>query len=376
MSTTAEAAWKPLPHPLRAYCRSEAELRYISNLGNGDDGGYRDQRSAAARSLSQQKRMASAMRDENGERISQDQQAAIIKAMQTLEAEQDAAFEQREVISEKLGKVMRKLGEVADKLASVEQDNEGVEQHARQLRGEIAAVREEREQNLVEVEEMRVENEDLRSRRLMACDLRIHKLRQEIRDTDRALKLAIWSSGGSTSSTSGVGAETPLPPLPPVEPLILAPSRQTDEGRSIKSGVVAPVAGPNFFAESVGIRKYNALADVRLKDVGEVRRRTVFVPSPDLLAKVHATTGLSRSRPNGSDVYRRALELAGRGRDLPPEKYTSWKPALGASRSSPALRTAGPSIREALARSRPRTVEPQRRRSTRRSGVITLVSAN
>lgn len=378
-------AAKPLPHPLRAQVRSDAELQYISNLGNADDSGvtmsmHQQSSGQHAKSLSQQKRMASSMRDEKGERISQDQQAAIVKALQALESNQDAAFEQREAISEKIAVVVRKLAETNDKLTSIEQENEGVEQHVAQLKSEIATIREEREQNLKELECMRAENEEIKSRTLMACDMRIQKLRQDIRDTERMLKTAIWSSGGmSGSMTSGVGAEAPLPPLPPVEPIILAPVRQgTLTGAA---GVATPSksgqdnAARGRASDSFNIRKYSLIVDSAIKDVAEIRRRKVFIPSRQLLAKLHTNNAKRNNHATPLDLLNQLLQIP--GSRLPRPKTSSHIRTLGhcGSRSTPALRMRSvPSIRSTVTshevpRARPQTTQPRRRRI---AGVVTV----
>jgi hypothetical protein len=292
MPASPPSPTRTMPHPLRAQMRSDAELRFVSSLGNLDmeNNGPASVAAESAKSphtkaatqqnLSQQKKLASALRDEHGERISQEQQQAVVRAMQALEEQQELAFERRDLIGQRISKLGRKLGDTKERLTAVENENAQIELQAEGIKQEIATMKEEREHNLRELEAMRGENEEIKSRTLMALDLRMHKLRHEIKDVDRALKNAIWSAGSSESSTFvsvGVGADTPLPPLPPVEPIVLAPVRRRDD--ESQTGVVAPRKGgagrpqTSSAAQSFGIRKYGMMASMSLKDVGEIAHK-------------------------------------------------------------------------------------------------------
>lgn len=178
---------------MRGHARSEAELKFVQNLGNGSV-------QTQEKTKKTQKKKMIALRDDNGDRMSQDHQAAIIGAMQDLEDEQDHAYEVRDVIAEKMDKTMRRIAEIDEKIRGIEQDNAGIEMHSKELKSEIAKAQNERDQNLAALETIRSENDVIKSRTLMGLDVQLHKLRQELRDTDKALKNAIWSSGWRRTS--------------------------------------------------------------------------------------------------------------------------------------------------------------------------------
>ena len=307
-------------------------------------------KAATQQNLSQQKKLASALRDEHGERISQEQQQAVVRAMQALEEQQELAFERRDLIGQRISKLGRKLGDTKERLTAVENENAQIELQAEGIKQEIATMKEEREHNLRELEAMRGENEEIKSRTLMALDLRMHKLRHEIKDVDRALKNAIWSAGSSESSTFvsvGVGADTPLPPLPPVEPIVLAPVRRRDD--ESQTGVVAPRKGgagrpqTSSAAQSFGIRKYGMMASMSLKDVGEIAHKHA---KPVDLLQAHSigTRGdalLATLLGHDADAH------FGSGRSLATSISSPYLRSLSHSRSLPSCGSA--------ARSRSRT---------------------
>lgn len=287
-----------MAHPLRAYVRSAAELQYIATLGNADV-------LAPGRPHKTRAKLTQTRRDENGERISQDQQAAIIKALQALEAEQEWAFEQREAIAEKTARVARKLAETNERADSLEQDNAGVEQHALGLKNDIAAVREEREKQVAALEGM--QNDDVKAK-LVGLDVKTHKLRQDIRETDRALKAAIWSSS--------VASDAPLAtPLEVLAPLVLVPR-----------DVVAPSRNVRKKACLVGHR-YAALADAGLADLSE--RLPFKTACPDLTKE---STDL--------DVFQKMLHMS--RHSVRPRTQHAIRATLKSSRSVPAFRTGVP----------------------------------
>lgn len=321
-----------IAHPLRAEVRSAAELQYIATLGNADV-------HAPGRPQKTRAKLTQTRRDENGERISQDQQAAIIKALQALENEQEWAFEQREAIAEKTARVARKLAETNERADSLEQDNAGVEQHAAGLKNEIAAVREEREKQAAAIEGM--QNDDVKAR-LMSLDVKTHKLRQDIRDADRALKAAIWSSS--------VSSDTPLAPLETLAPLVLAPR-----------DVVAPSRNFRKKACLVGHR-YAALADAGLADLSE--RLPFKTACPDLTKE---STDI--------DVFQKMLHMS--RHSVRPRTQHAIRATLKSSRSVPAFRTGVPNnnARAALLRrASTASAQDQRRSCSSSSDACSVVA--
>lgn len=385
MTGAPESPAKVLPHPLRAQLRSHAELRFVSSLGNLDDGpedgrggGSRGSPHAEAagsakspspsqpgtpgKNLTQQKKLASALRDEHGERISQEQQQAVVRAMQALEEQQEIAFERRDLISQRIAKLGRRLGDTKERLAIVEKENGQIEQQAEAVKNEIALMKSAREHNLEELNGMRAENEEIKSRTLMALDLRMHKLRHEIKDVDRALKNAIWSAGSSENSTFvsvGVGADTPLPPLPPVEPIVLAPVRRHGGDDASQPGVVAPRRGSgarpatSSAAQSFAVRKYSMMASMSLKDVGEIAHKHA---KPIDLLQAHSIG------TRGIDLF--ASLLSDDGRRASTNRSLGY--SLAGSASSPYLRSLrGPlsSCGGSPSRGRARSAQPGRRKT-------------
>ena len=369
MPASPPSPTRTMPHPLRAQMRSDAELRFVSSLGNLDmeNNGPASVAAESAKSphtkaatqqnLSQQKKLASALRDEHGERISQEQQQAVVRAMQALEEQQELAFERRDLIGQRISKLGRKLGDTKERLTAVENENAQIELQAEGIKQEIATMKEEREHNLRELEAMRGENEEIKSRTLMALDLRMHKLRHEIKDVDRALKNAIWSAGSSESSTFvsvGVGADTPLPPLPPVEPIVLAPRKFKDDDS--QPGVVAPRRGgrpatSSSAAQSFGIRKYGMMASMSLKDVGEIAHKH---PNPIDLLQAHSigTRGVDLFASLIAHEHDIANDFAGSGRSLATSISSPYLRSLSRSRSLPSCGSAARRVRSAQPGSR------------------------
>ena len=153
----ADSPTKLKAHPLRAEFKSEAEERFISSLGNLDSlaepsatGGGRAAKQKApeghvATSAAAQKKLAGALRDESGERISAEQQQAVVRAMQALEEQQLLAFERRDIIAARIARAGRKLGEARERLHAVEKENAQIEQQAEGVKTEIARMRAARE---------------------------------------------------------------------------------------------------------------------------------------------------------------------------------------------------------------------------------------
>ena len=155
----ADSPTKLKAHPLRAEFKSEAEERFISSLGNLDSlaepsatGGRTPKQKApeghVATSAAAQKKLAGALRDESGERISAEQQQAVVHAMQALEEQQLLAFERRDIIAARIARAGRKLGEARERLHAVEKENAQIEQQAEGVKQEIARMRRAREQEV------------------------------------------------------------------------------------------------------------------------------------------------------------------------------------------------------------------------------------
>jgi hypothetical protein len=111
---------------------------------------------------------------------------------------------------------------------------------AQSLRDEIEQMQDMQRKYQTQCDEQQSESEDLRNGQMMALDVKLHRLRQEARDAERALKLAIWAGPGGGPAPRGVGADTPLPPLPPAVPIVLNPalsrsgSPQREHPRGVK----------------------------------------------------------------------------------------------------------------------------------------------
>ncbi|KAJ1454196.1 hypothetical protein M885DRAFT_522381 [Pelagophyceae sp. CCMP2097] len=273
---------KKKAHPLRAAIHSD-ELRYVSSLGNLDENVSPPKHRAppreakaggGAKKLAQQKKLASGLRNENGDRMSNEQQQACLRCLVVLEQQQSDMFDRRSDLGARMNRTGRKLAEALDRLASVEKENGGVEAQAKHVKAEIVERKEARAEAVASLDAMRADVEEVKSRTLVALDLRKNALRQELRDLDRQLKNAIWSTGSNGDSVNvGVGADAPLPPLPPVEPIVLAPVRRyADDARP---GDAKPKAGgrpatTGNIADSFAVRKYGMHANMALKDVGEI----------------------------------------------------------------------------------------------------------
>ena len=106
------------PHPLRGQITNVHDLAYVSSLGNIDP--VADAKQNAGRRAAKQKRpegmqptnikkLAAGIKGEDGEKIDEAQKAAIVKAMEQIEAQQMAAFFRRDACSLRIAKISEKL---------------------------------------------------------------------------------------------------------------------------------------------------------------------------------------------------------------------------------------------------------------------------
>lgn len=272
-------------HPLRSQVRP-AELRFISSLGNVDE--YVPRKVLLS---PERRRIASGARDDKGERISQDQQAAIVKALQALEWQQEAAFEERSILSEKMSEIATKLSDTKERLAAFEEDDQDLQERVKQLKREILTEREDREIQLFQIEEMRKENDAMKSRELVEIEGKKGLLRAKLRETEKALKQAIW--GGSPSPSP-----SPLEPVHVETTLAVHKKTMPSSKRRVRN-----------------LDVYASLVDPSLKDVAEIRKRKIRLPLPRfatferLQSKREARTMLGNNRSRSTPALLLPLPL-------------------------------------------------------------------
>ena len=167
---------------------------------------------------------------------------------------QDDAFAEREVLTDEVSRISKLLQTVQKKLTQLEGENARGESLGQSLRDEIEVMTNTQKQLTLQCDQLSRESEQLKGKTITNLELRLHLVRQEARDAERLLKLAL--GGGN-----GVGADTPLPPIEPVEPIRLDPT----------AGKRTPSGAPP------GSQKYPSLVNPHVLDVMEVEKS--YAPS-------------------------------------------------------------------------------------------------
>ena len=139
------------------------------------------------------KKLAAGIKGEDGEKIDEAQKAAIVKAMEQIEAQQMAAFFRRDACSLRIAKISEKLKDKNTELSAIERDMSQMEARVNAIKKEVKKSVQAREKEAEELEVMRSENENIKNVALTDLELKAKNLRQDVKDIDRAIKAAIWS---------------------------------------------------------------------------------------------------------------------------------------------------------------------------------------
>ncbi|CAH0370657.1 unnamed protein product [Pelagomonas calceolata] len=323
------------PHPLRGQITNVHDLAYVSSLGNIDP--VADRAQNAGRRAAKQKRpegmqptnikkLAAGIKGEDGEKIDEAQKAAIVKAMEQIEAQQMAAFFRRDACSLRIAKISEKLKDKNTELSAIERDMSQMEARVNAIKKEVKKSVQAREKEAEELEVMRSENENIKNVALTDLELKAKNLRQDVKDIDRAIKAAIWSAGSSDGFTQiGVGADTPLPEIEPVEPIIIRPKKVVEDTGSLVGSIRGRPTSRAPTAESFSVKKYEMNASMGLKDPSELSYKQA---APLDILRAHSTGSTRGTDVFGSLIARESdLIAAGQrsvlGEALPPETLRS-----------------------------------------------------